>query len=98
MDTFMFFLETFKIPKGTKILLITSCVYVPFQEMKFMKLAIDHGFEVDCIGSDIDYNGPGVLIAENYLQEVKATINAFYSFYHTDKNQLLSRIFLIRWS
>lgn len=85
LDTFMFFLEIFKIPKGTKILLITSCVYVPFQEMKFMKLAIDYGFEVDCIGSDIDYNGPGVLIAENYLQEVKATINAFYSFYHECK-------------
>lgn len=82
LDTFMFFLETFKIPKGTKILLITSCIYVPFQEMKFMKLAIDCGFEVDCIGSDIDYDGPSVLIAENYLQEVKATINAFYNFYH----------------
>lgn len=85
LDTFIFFLETFKILKGTKILLITSCVYVPFQEMKFMKLAIDHGFEIDCIGSDIDYNGPSVLIAENYLQEVKATINAFYSFYHECK-------------
>ena len=71
--------------KGTKILLITSCIYVPFQEMKFMRLAIDYGFEVDCIGSDIDYSGPSVLVAANYLQEVKATINAFYYFYHECK-------------
>ena len=58
---------------------------MPFQEMKFMKLAIDHDFEVDCIGSDLDYDGPSVLIAEKYLQEVKATINAFYNFYHEFK-------------
>lgn len=77
IDTFNFLLDEFHISKYDKLLLITSCIYVPFQSLRFMDLAIENGFEVDCLGSDILDNfslrKPG-----NYLQEIKSTVDAIY--------------------
>ena len=74
-DTFNYFLNSFSIGKKSKLLLVTSCIYVPFQLLKFVNLAIEGGFEVDCIGSTVvdteKFSKPS-----NYLQEVKATIDA----------------------
>ena len=39
-QTFEFFMKKFRVHEKAKILLITSCIYVPFQLMKFMELAI----------------------------------------------------------
>ena len=80
-DTFKYLLEHFNIGNGDKLLLVTSCIYVPFQYLKFMNLAIDGGFEVDCIGT----NFPGSISMSkpsNYLQEIKGTIDAIYGLYN----------------
>ncbi len=76
-DTFVFFLKKFNIQNGDRILLITSCIYVPFQVLRFMDLAIEKGFYVDCIGMKNDDNkGVAFCNISNYCQEIKATINA----------------------
>ena len=76
-DTFKFFLKYFNGCKGKKLLLVTSCIYVPFQYLKFMRLSIEGGFEVDCIGSDV-VDSAGMSKPSNYLQETKSTIDAIY--------------------
>ncbi len=80
-DTFEFFLDHFNIADGKKLLLVTSCIYVPFQYLKFMGLAINGGFDVDCIGSDVVDSG-SLSKPSNYLQEIKGTIDAIYGLYH----------------
>ena len=76
-DTFRFLLDTFSISRGDKLLLITSCIYVPFQLLKFMDLAIEDGFEVDCVGADV-YDRGKFSKPSNYLQEIKSTIDASF--------------------
>jgi hypothetical protein len=76
-DTFMFFLEKFNIKKGDRLLLVTSCIYVPFQLLRFMDLAIEKEFYVDCIGvKNDDKRGTAFSQTTNYCQETKAAINA----------------------
>ena len=77
-DTFRFFVEKFDVHEGDRLLLVTSCIYVPFQSLKFMDLAMDNGYEVDCVGSDIIDNFT-LSKTSNYLQEIKGTIDAMYS-------------------
>lgn len=79
MDTFEFFLKKYDLKAGTKILLITSSIYVPFQLMKFTDLALERGFYVDCIGNKSYDHSPSVLNVASYLQELKAAINAIYA-------------------
>ena len=78
MDTFDFFLKRYEPKTGSKILLITSPIYVPFQLMKFTDFALERGFYVDCIGNKSYDHSPTVLNTASYLQELKATINAIY--------------------
>lgn len=79
MDTFKFFMERYKLKPGANILLVTSCIYVPFQLMKFTDLALEKGIYVDCIGNKSQPGSPSVLNVASYLQELKATINAIYA-------------------
>lgn len=76
MDTFEFFMNKFKVPKGSKILLVTSCIYVPYQFLKFMKIAIDEELILDCVGTPGKLNQIQFSKTSNYLQEIKGTINA----------------------
>ena len=76
-DTFKYLLEKFDIGEGDKLLLVTSCIYVPYQRFRFMDLAIENGFEVDCIGAD-PVDDFSLSKPSNYLQEVKATIDVIY--------------------
>lgn len=78
MDTFEFFLKQYEMGVGTKILLVTTSIYVPFQLMKFTDLAMEGGFYVDCIGNRSYKHSPQVLNTASYLQELKAAINAIY--------------------
>ncbi len=79
-DTFVHFLDEFRITQGARLLLVTSCIYVPFQLLRFMDLAIERGFYVDCVGMPNNDNA-GVSFSQitNYCQETKATINAIKS-------------------
>ena len=75
-DTFCYFLDNFNIKEGDRLLLVTTCIYVPFQLLRFMDLALDRGFYCDCIGMPNDHKG-GTSFSQftNYCQETKATIN-----------------------
>lgn len=87
-DTFRFFLKHFDVQSGKKLLLITSCIYVPFQLLKFMDMAIDNGFEVDCVGAEVA-DKCTFSKTSNYLQEIKAVIDAAYGLVQTfDKKEL----------
>ena len=77
-DTFVYFLEKFNVEKGSKLLLVTSSIYVPFQLLKFMGLALEYGLEVDCIGSDSVMEDLKLSKTSNYLQEIKSSIDAIY--------------------
>ena len=77
MDTFRQFLRQFPIKAGQKILLVTSCIYVPYQLCRFQELALEGDFTVDCIGvSDDLLQGSPRSGAASYLQETKATVDA----------------------
>ena len=57
--------------------MVTSCIYVPFQLLRFMDLAIEKGFYVDCVGMlNDDKKGTAFSHISNYCQETKAAINA----------------------
>ena len=81
-DTFVYFLQKFPVGRGSRLLMITNCVYVPYQMMKFMDLALEGGFEVDGIGADyvLTPPDPNGLNANAYLQEVKGVIDAVAAF------------------
>ncbi len=79
-DTFCFFLDRFHVRPGEKLLLVTSCIYVPFQLLKFIDLAIEKGFYVDCVGvANSDKSGSAFSQVSNYCQETKAVINSMYT-------------------
>ena len=73
-DTFEYFVKHFAIPSDSKVLLVTSQIYVPFQTLKFMDIAIDNRFCFSCIG--YKDNKSNLSKPSNYLQEIKATVNA----------------------
>ncbi len=76
-DTFEFLLEKMSIKPGDRLLLVTSCIYVPFQLLRFMDLAVERGFYVDCIGMENnDSTGTAFSHLANYCQETKAAVNA----------------------
>ncbi len=78
MDTFEGFVSAFDVKECDRLLLVTSTIYVPFQSLKFYKLGIEGGFDVDCIGVDDSIEGSRFSNATNYMQETKATIDAIY--------------------
>lgn len=74
MDTFEYFMEQFDVKKGDRILLVTSCIYVPFQFLKFMKIALEKELIIDCVGAPFD--NEELIKTSNYLQEIKSAVNA----------------------
>ena len=82
-DTFKYFLEKFEVKNGSKLLFVTSCIYSNFQLLKFMDFAIDIELEIDCVGVVASRVGTSLLNPSNYLQEIKATVNAIYSLSET---------------
>ena len=75
-DTFEFFMEQFDVKEGSKVLLVTSAIYVPFQLLKFMPIALKENIMVDCIGVDSTQAGTQFNQPVNYLQELKGAVNA----------------------
>ena len=75
-DTFQFFMDTFKVEEGQKIILVTSNIYVPFQLLKFMPISLEKNILVECVGNSSDIPYSQFSQPSNYLQEIKATINA----------------------
>lgn len=76
LDTFNFFMGKFNIRKQQRLLLVTSCIYVPFQLLKFVPISIENDIVVDCVGVPATVRGSQFSKPSNYLQEIKGTVNA----------------------
>lgn len=79
-DTFCFFAKKQQIQPESKVLLITSQIYVPYQQMEAVRTwAIPNNIYVETVGFPTEWNDSkqqGMMLAANYLQEVRSTIQA----------------------
>ena len=86
-DCFKFFFQKFHVKKHSKIINCTSEIYCPYQQVRSLSFAIDYQVEFDTIGFPFylnnvvfDENNQQLSEPVNYLQEMKATIDAMYDF------------------
>lgn len=78
-DTFAFFAERQRMKSGSRVLMVTSQIYVPYQQMEAIRcLAIPNNIYVETVGFPIEWNvnRQGMMRAVNYLQEIRSTIQA----------------------
>lgn len=78
-DTFNFFAERQQIKSGSRVLMVTSQIYVPYQQMEAISnLAIPNNIYVETVGFPTEWNvnQQGMMRTENYLQEIRSTIQA----------------------
>lgn len=82
-DTFEFFFKKYNIKENAKLLLVTSEIYITYQQLEAIKtLAIPYNVVVETIGfpNHISPNLQGMRNPANYLQEIRSTINSINSF------------------
>jgi len=85
-DTYKFFFEKFHVAEGTKLLLITSQIYVPYQQIEAIRtLSLPYDILVETIGFPNEWSGnmQGLQQPSNYLQEIRSTIQAMSRFLNT---------------
>mgnify|MGYP001623710205 CR=1 FL=1 len=78
-DTYKFFLKKKQIQSGSKLLLITSQIYVPYQQIEAVRtLGIPYGLYIETVGFPIEWGKKlqGMMETANYLQEIRSTIQA----------------------
>lgn len=78
-DTFAFFKERLNIEKGKRILLVTSQIYVPYQQLEAIRmLGFPYGYALETIGFPNDWSMglQGLQKPENYLQEIRSVLQA----------------------
>lgn len=80
-DTFRFFVQKMNIEEGSRILLVTSQIYVPYQQMEAIRTwALPNKVYIETVGFPIQWNEKnrqqGMITAANYLQEIRSTIQA----------------------
>jgi len=78
-DTWSFLLDRMKPVPGSNLLLITSQIYVPYVQLEALRtIALPHGLFVETVGFPGDRMPQlqGLTNANNYLQEVRSTIQA----------------------
>ena len=82
-DTYEFFLSKLRVPPGSSLLLVTSEIYVPYQQLEAIRtLALPHGVIVETIGFPPAWAGglQGMAGPANYLQEIRSTIQSAQRF------------------
>ena len=82
-DTYKFFFEKYDVKENTKILLVTSQIYVPYQQLEAIRtLSLPYGVKMETIGFPNEWSGnmQGMQQASNYLQEIRSTIQAMDRF------------------
>lgn len=88
-DTYEFLFSTFNIPKGSLLLLVTSQIYVPYQQLEAIRtIAIPHDIYIETVGFPHDWAGElqGMTGPTNYLQEVRSTIQSAHRFVQFGNN------------
>lgn len=78
IDTFVYFQKVFAVENECKAILTTNCIYVPFQTMAIMKIALERNIMIDCLGTEGMTSIPEGKTS-SYLQEIKATVDAIYN-------------------
>lgn len=82
-DTYEFVFSKFRVPPGSSLLLVTSQIYVPYQQLEAIRtVALPHEVVVETIGFPSEWAGElqGMTGATNYLQEIRSTIQSAYRF------------------
>lgn len=85
-DTYKFFFEKYHVAEGTKLLLISSQIYVPYQQIEAIRtLSLPYDILVETIGFPNEWSGnmQGLQQPSNYLQEIRSTIQAMSRFLNT---------------
>jgi len=84
-DTYEFFFHHVQVPPGSSLLLITSQIYVPYQQLEAIRtVALRHNVVIETVGFPREWSGylQGMTSSINYLQEIRSTIqstNRFFS-------------------
>jgi len=74
-----------QVPPGSSLLLITSQIYVPYQQLEALRIvALKHNVVIETVGFPLEWSGnlQGMTGPNNYLQEIRSTIqsaNRFFS-------------------
>lgn len=87
-DTYKFFIEKFNVKSGQKLLLVTSQIYVPYQQIEALRtLAIPNSLYIETVGFPVEWSGQlqGMMEPANYLQEIRSTIQAINRYLDTAK-------------
>ena len=79
-DTFRFFAQKQQISPESRVLLVTSQIYVPYQQLEAIRTwAIPNNVYVETVGFPPAWNDTkqqGMMTSANYLQEIRSTIQA----------------------
>jgi uncharacterized protein rv3785/MT3893 len=93
LDTYLFFMERHSVKPGSKILLVTSEIYVPYQHLEALRsVAIPFNVEIETIGFPAEWGGElqGMSNKEHYLQELRSTIQSLSRLWNTEVNDSCS--------
>ena len=85
-DTYEFFFSRFSVPAYSSLLLVTSEIYVPYQQLEAIRtLALPHDVTVETVGFPSAWGGKLQGLAElaNYLQEIRSTLQSAHRFIAT---------------
>lgn len=78
-DTFLFWQDKKAVGTGKRILIVTSQIYVPYQQLEAARiLGMRYGHSVETIGFPRDWSGnmSGLQTAANYLQEIRSVLQS----------------------
>ena len=78
-DTYKFFLEKKIVQTGSRLLLVTSQIYVPYQQIEAVRtLGIPNGLYIETVGFPTEWGKKlqGMMETANYLQEIRSAIQA----------------------
>jgi len=84
VDTYNFFFDHVQIPPGSSFLLVTSQIYVPYQQLEALRtVALKHNVVIETVGFPLKWGSglQGMLGASNYLQEIRSTIQSANRFF-----------------
>lgn len=82
-DTYLYCFSKLNIEPGASLLLATSEIYAPFQQMEAIRtLALPHGIRIETVGFPASWGGTiqGMSGPTNYLQETRSAIQSMHRF------------------
>ncbi len=79
-DTYRFFMEKYCMEPGRKLLLVTSQIYVPYQQIEAARIFSE--MYVETVGFPTEWSAglQGMMEPANYLQEIRSAIQAIHRY------------------